>query len=100
MAKLPAETHNGNLNRSEIKSAPSSGARQMAGKSNEPDANLKFSDKKPETVTTVDMNANAGACIKAGLVQAQGDGAEKNVTNGNPKKRESNSWGLHHGEEK
>ena len=46
------------------------------------------------------MDANKGAAIKAALIQSQGDGAELNVTNGDPKKRERNSWGVHRGEEK
>lgn len=100
MAKVPEQTHSGNENRSKVVAHPEAGARQMSGKSNEPDANLKFSDKTSEEVKTVDMDANKGAAIKAALIQSQGDGAELNVTNGDPKKRERNSWGVHRGEEK
>ena len=101
MAKVPEQTHDGNNNRSKVAAHPSAGATRPAGKTDSCDEALGNPGRlKPETVTTVDMNANKGAAIKAALIQSQGDGAELNVTNGDPKKRERNSWGVHHGEEK
>ena len=58
---VPEQTHSGQLNRTKIVAQPEAGARKMAGKSCEPDANLKYADKQSEEVKTVDMNANAGA---------------------------------------
>lgn len=87
--------------RAKVLSTPQSGARRPAGKTDSCDESLRSGSlPKSEDVKTVDMSANSGTAVKAALVQAQGDGVDKNVTNGNPKKRESNSWGLHHGPEK
>jgi hypothetical protein len=46
---------------------------------------------KPEAVTTVDVNANKGACLKAGLRQrTTADGSEAS----NPKHRTRSQWGV------
>ena len=58
---VPEQTHSGQLNRTKIIAQPSAGATRPAHKSCEPDANLKYDGKTPETVKTVDPNANAGA---------------------------------------
>ncbi len=72
MAKVPEQTHNGNENRSKIVAHPEAGARQMSGKSSEPDANLKFSDKTPETVTTLPVESDNNKCYEA--METQNDG--------------------------
>ncbi len=64
--------------------SPNSGARKMAGKSCEPDANLKFADKRPEEVRTLPVegdNKTVLACVKE-----QVEGTDK-IPNSNPKKR-------------
>ena len=99
MAKVPEQTHSGQLNRSKIVARPSAGT--TSSKTHDETATLRSGNLPvAEEVRTVDMNANKGAAIKAALIQSQGDGAELNVTNGDPKKRERNSWGVHRGEEK
>lgn len=93
--KVPAETHNGNLNRTQVDAQPGAGTRQMAGKTNDCDSTLKDAKKyTPVAVTTVDRDKNKGACLAAGLRQAEGDGRDKGVVNGNPKKRTANAWGV------
>lgn len=59
--------------RAKVEGKPESGARTMAGKSNEPDANLKFGNKASEEVKTVNMQANLKACIRAAAVQNGGN---------------------------
>jgi hypothetical protein len=46
------------LRKSKNRSVPSSGARSVAGKSNDCDENLKFSDKKPEQVKTLPVESD------------------------------------------
>ncbi|HYT20122.1 MAG TPA: hypothetical protein VEW05_07805 [Candidatus Polarisedimenticolia bacterium] len=76
-------------------STPNSGTRPVAGKSNLPTETFRDGKQpKPEAVTTIDPNANKGTAIAAGKRQSEGDGAEKGVVNGNPKKRTSNSFGV------
>jgi hypothetical protein len=59
--------------------SPNSGARRPAGKhSDRPDANLQFSDKKPETVTTLPVESDNDDHFKA--MEAQNNGNVLTVT--------------------
>lgn len=85
MAKMPEETKSGNLNRSKVVANPDAGTRQPAGKSSEPDAVLrKGNTPKESAVTTVSPDENKGKAKE--LASAN--------TDGNPKKRTCNSWGI------
>jgi len=76
--------------------SPSMGTTSVAGKSNDADGaeqarNNWVETHKPEAVREVDPEANAGACIAAGLKQRVGaDGVE----DGNPKHRTTNAFGI------
>jgi hypothetical protein len=82
---------NGKEDRREASKPGESGATQLPGKSRESDGVLRFPAKKPETVRTVDITANKGAALKAGLRQrTTADGSEAS----NPKHRTRNSFGV------
>ena len=70
---------------------PDAGARQMAGKSNEPDATLR-KGLQPKGEATKTAEEVKGAARKAIDIQVDGDGGPDNP-NGNPKKRARNYWG-------
>lgn len=77
---IPEQTHSGNDNRSKVVGTPSSGARQMSGKSNEPDGAL-IKGPAAEAVRTTAAE-NKGACVAAATRQIEG---EDGVRNGDPK---------------
>jgi hypothetical protein len=84
MAKVPEQTHDGNLNRSEIEGKPSAGARRPAGKSDNCDEALGNPGRfVGEEVKTLPVEGEAGVCTKI---------AQENM-DGNPKKRTDNVWG-------
>lgn len=59
--------------RAKVEGHPESGARSVAGKSNDADENLKFGNKVSEEVKTVNMQANLHACVRAAAVQNSGN---------------------------
>jgi len=76
----------------------SAGTNQPAHKSNDADGAEQarktwVKTHKPEAVREVDPDANAGACVASAQRQAEGDGSDKGVVNGNPKKKASSAWG-------
>jgi hypothetical protein len=82
MAKMPEQTHSGNLNRTEVPAVVEAGTR--GSKTNDCDATLRKSNMpKSSAVTTVDRDANKGLAKKL---------ASTNI-DGNPKKRTKNVWG-------
>jgi hypothetical protein len=84
MAKMPEQTHSGNLNRTKVDANPEAGAKS-AGKSNDAEATLrKGSLPGSSAVTTVDRDANKGKAKE--LASANDDG--------NPKHRTRNVWGA------
>lgn len=84
MAKVPEQTHDGNLNRTLIEGKPSAGARRCPGKSDSPTEALGNPGRyKPEEVKTLPVEGEAGICTKI---------AQENM-DGNPKKRTENVWG-------
>ena len=58
---------------------PSSGASQPSGKTSDCDENLKFSDKKPETVTTLPVESDNDKQYEA--MEAQNAGSVLVVSN-------------------
>jgi hypothetical protein len=83
MAKMPEETKSGNLNRSKMVAQPEAGAR--GSKSNDAEATLRKGNiPASSAVTTVSPDENKGMAKKL---------ASDN-TDGNPKKRTCNSWGI------
>lgn len=84
MAKMPEQTHSGNLNRTKVAADPAEGAKS-AGKTNDPEATLRKGNiPTASKVTTVNPDANKGKAKE--LASAN--------TDGNPKKRTCNSWGI------
>jgi hypothetical protein len=76
---VPEKTHNGNLNRSEIKAAPSAGATRPAGKTDSCDEALGNPGRfKPETVTTLPVESDNNKCYEA--MEVQNDGNVLTVT--------------------
>ena len=72
---------------------PNAGARKMAGKSNDAEANLLGHDHANLPVTAVkEAEEDKGAARKCIDIQVDGDGGPDNP-NGNPKKRARNYWG-------
>ena len=83
MAKMPEQTHSGELNRTKVAANPEEGTKS-AGKDNSPEASLrKGSLPGSSAVTTVDRDANKGKAIEL---------ASANI-DGNHKKRTKNVWG-------
>lgn len=77
MAKMPEQTHSGNLNRTQVDANPDAG-KESAGKSNDPEATLrKGSLPASSAVTTVSPDVNKGLAVKL---------ASADIDN-NPKKR-------------
>lgn len=84
MAKMPEQTHSGQLNRTKIDAQPEAGVKS-AGKSNDPEATLrKGSLPSNSAVTTVSPDVNKGKAKE--LASANDDG--------NPKHRTTNVHGA------
>jgi hypothetical protein len=69
------------LRKSKNNVAPSSGARQAAGKHSDPDANLQFGDKKSEEVKTLPLESDNDGHEKA--MDAQNNGNILTITQKN-----------------
>ena len=82
----------GKEDRREVSNPGGSGTNQPKGKTDQPDSALRDARKYvPAKVTTVDINANKGAALKAGLRQrTTADGSEAS----NQKHRTRNSFGI------
>lgn len=82
MAKMPEQTHSGQLNRTKVDATPEAGTR--GSKSNDSEATLrKGSLPQSSAVTTVSPDTNKGLATKL---------ASANI-DGNPKKRTKAVWG-------
>ena len=83
MAKMPEQTHSGQINRTKVDANPEAGTR--GSKSNDPEASLRKGSLPGSTaVTTVNPDANKGKAKE--LASANDDG--------NPKHRTRNVWGA------
>jgi hypothetical protein len=67
------------IDKSKVAVPGSSGARRVKGKTNDCDENLKFSDKKPETVKTLPVESDNQDHYKA--MEAQNNGNVLVVSN-------------------
>ena len=76
----------GKETKTKVNANPEAGARQAAGKTSNPESVMTDSKQKMsgEAVTTVSPDVNKGKAVE--LASAN--------TDGNPKKRTCNSWGI------
>lgn len=85
MAKVPEQTHDGNLNRTLVEGKPSAGARRCPGKSDSPTEALGNPGRyKPEEVKTLPVEGDHKTVLAC--VKEQVEGTDK-IPNSDPKKR-------------